>query len=106
MLELMLLLITIFPAMALLLMIIVFSFMFKNAEKKDKGFEIIYFKLSYRRKFFRTLISLPLLLLLPLIFYFETIWSFKVKIIIVTISILIFAIQLLYNFYMWKKNEP
>lgn len=93
----------IIPVIFVLLCIMVFSIIFKNADKKDKGFEIIYFKLSYRRKLIRTLTSLPSGLFAIIIIYFYSSWSMKTNVIIVIFIFLTFIAQLIYNFYMWKK---
>ena len=52
-----------------LLVVIIFSIIFKGKAKVDKGFAINYFKLSHRRKMIRTLTSLPILILALFVIY-------------------------------------
>lgn len=73
-------------------------------DKVDKGFEWQYYKLSYRRKFIRTLWLIPwTILAIVLIYLFSKsivqtcIWSF--------ILVTVLVIQLIYNFLKWKKTE-
>lgn len=47
-------------------------YIFKDRKKVDEGFEFFYHRLSYRRKFFRTLYTSPLLIVVSLIIYFLT----------------------------------
>lgn len=77
---------------------------YKRQEKVDKGFAINYFKLSYRRRVIRDLINLPLLIICSIIFYYLSDWSFKIFITFSVIILLCYALQLLYNYKMWKKG--
>lgn len=81
------------------------SVLFKDKEKVDKGFELVYFKLSYRRKLIRTFIILPALIGAYLVLYFLKEWSLAMKVIIGLLFILLIAVQLVYNFMMWKRTE-
>lgn len=73
-------------------------------KKVDSGFEFIYWRLSYRRKFIRTLWSIPfcaaMLILVWLIS--DNILMNKVETILV---FFILVIQLRYNYIKWKKEE-
>jgi len=71
-------------------------------DKIDRGFEIFYDKLSYRRKFIRTVLLIPV--------------GIAVGILIANINVLIFLLycflfiiiavrQLKYNYTMWKKGN-
>lgn len=70
--------------------------------KVDKGFELIYTNLSYRRKFIRTLWMAPLFLLcwvlIPKPLSSESIW--------LTVGFaILFVVQALHNWVMWNKHE-
>ncbi|MBB6625373.1 hypothetical protein [Clostridium gasigenes] len=77
--------------------------MSKNS-KVDKGYEPIYWNLSYRRKFIRTLWVIPFGVIAMLLQWF-IIDNFILNI-IVTITIVIgLTIQLMYTYLKWKRNE-
>ncbi|OAT83573.1 hypothetical protein A6P54_21230 [Bacillus sp. MKU004] len=90
--------------MASIATVIIFSLIFKNKTKIDKGFKMNYFGLSYRRKMIRTLISFPLIVLI-MIFLMYIDLSKAIKISFVLFILVAFAIQFFYNYYMWKKKE-
>ena len=73
-------------------------------EKVDKGFQLIYWKLSYRRKFIRTVwfaLFLPLLAFMP-----QAIKPFGLeRVQVIILFALILILQAGYNYYMWKKTE-
>ncbi len=85
----------------------IFSFILKrwmNDEKIDKGIEICYWKLSYRRKFIRTLWLIPIEILLVFCFHItfhSTIWTFLVAVGFV----IMLLIQAVYNYKKWKKED-
>lgn len=93
------------PVSIALLVTIILTIVFKGSDKVDKGFKINYFKLSYRRKMIRTLTSLPILILATIVIYFYTEWSMTINILVGLVILIFFLVQLIYNFYMWKKNE-
>ena len=84
--------------------VIIFSLIFKNKTKIDKGFKMNYFGLSYRRKMIRTLLSFPLIVLITIFLMYIDL-SKAIKISFVLFILVAFAIQFFYNYYMWKKNE-
>ncbi|KSU63141.1 hypothetical protein AS034_02480 [[Bacillus] enclensis] len=84
--------------------VIIFSLLFKNKTKIDKGFKMNYFGLSYRRKMIRTLISFPLIVLITIFMMYIDL-SKAIKISFVLFILVAFAIQFFYNYYMWKKKE-
>ena len=88
-----------------LLVSVLLSIMFKGKDKVDKGFKVIYHQLSYRRKMIRTLLTLPILILALFVFYFYIELSMSTDIFLGVFLFLIFSVQLIYNFYMWKKSE-
>ena len=70
----------------------------------DKGFELSYFNLSYRRKIIRTLWVLPFLLLLICLIWFNG--DNIIHNIVITIFIIVMVlIQLIYNYLKYKKME-
>lgn len=85
----------------------IFSFILKrwmSDEKIDKGIEICYWKLSYRRKFIRTLWLIPIEILLVFCFHItfhSTIWTFLVAVGFV----IMLLIQAVYNYKKWKKED-
>lgn len=83
----------------------ILSLIYKNKEKVDKGFTFAYAKLSYRRKMIRTLWSLPLLIPLLLMLNLSIVLHSYEKQFIFVSFMLLFLLQMAYNYYKWKKNE-
>ena len=76
------------------------------ANKIDKGFELIYWNLSYRRKFIRTLWMTPLVLLIIILIAFLGKISENISsILIIGFLILALLFQLIYTYKKWKKEE-
>lgn len=76
---------------------------YEMSEKVDKGIEICYWKLSYRRKLIRTLWLIPIGVFVLVEFYKE----FGVNPFTGAIGILIFStifVQAFYNYKKWKKD--
>lgn len=71
--------------------------------KTDQGFEWIYWKLSYRRKFIRTLWAIPLALLISVIICYRY-DSLFIKVALISFLFIIVAIQLMYNYKHHKKE--
>lgn len=72
--------------------------------KVNKGVQIIYGKLSYRRKFIRSLWMIPGTIIAVLLVWrinYDTI----TKIIWSILLIIIHIIELIYNYLKWKKDE-
>lgn len=70
----------------------------------DKGFELMYYKLSYRRRFIRTLWLIPWMILV----LFLLSWIGATAYILVPVAILFVVvgfIQALYNYRKWKKAD-
>jgi len=93
------------PVLITLFVVIILSIIFKGKDKVDRGFKINYFKLSYRRKMIRTIIFIPINILLLIFIYVYTNWSMVVNILVGLSLIIAGLVQLIYNFNMWKKNE-
>ncbi len=75
----------------------------KECEKSDTGIEICYWKLSYRRKFIRTLWLIPIGIILVFCFYItfqSTIWTFLVA---AGFTIML-LVQAMYNYKKWKTT--
>lgn len=71
--------------------------------KIDKGFELTYWNLSYRRKFIRTLWLTPFCIIAILLCIFSK-FNIFIKIIIPSILILSYIWQLIYTYNKWKKE--
>ena len=72
--------------------------------KVDKGFELVYWKLSYRRKFIRTLWMIPWTIV-SLIFIQIVGKNSKYTILAGIIYLVILPIQAIYNYKKWMKEE-
>lgn len=72
---------------------------YEMSEKVDRGIEICYWKLSYRRKFIRTLWLIPIGIIIIVGFYKE----FEINIFTGIIGIVIFSAILMQAFYNYKK---
>ncbi|HLR42719.1 MAG TPA: hypothetical protein VK067_05670 [Pseudogracilibacillus sp.] len=93
------------PIITALIVTIILSLIFKGAPKVDEGFAFNYYKLSYRRKFIRSLITLPLSIVFIIVVYLITDWSMFVNLMLGVILLVLFVGQIIYNYYMWKRNE-
>ena len=74
------------------------------ANKVDKGFELRYWRLSYRRKFIRTLWMIPFLLAAIILIFvspLKIVYAVAVSIIL----LVIFLIRLIYTYKKWKCTE-
>jgi hypothetical protein len=81
------------------------AIIYNKEDKVDKGFAINYYKLSYRRKMIRDLLTLPIIIVGVIVVYFFSDWSFKIFIAFWVIVLLGYSLQLLYNYNMWKSKE-
>lgn len=81
------------------------SYLYRGTPKVDKGFELIYFKLSYRRKLIRSLTSLPLFIAgVVLVILFSEL-SYTANLLLIISFMFIWAISMIYNFYKWKQEK-
>lgn len=72
-------------------------------EKVDKGIAFCYWKLSYRRKFIRTLWMIPIAIVI--IFYFHTTFqSILQTCLVATLLAIMLLIQAIYNYRKWKNE--
>ncbi len=70
-----------------------------NNNKVDKGFKILYGKLSNRRKFIRTLWITPFIIMLSIYMFYTGDILFPIFLISA------FFIQLIYTYFKWKAEE-
>lgn len=76
----------------------------KSSEKVDKGFELVYRRLSYRRKFIRTIWMTPFAaLVIFILFYFQK--SLLVSFVITIIIVITDVMQLSYTYHKWKNPD-
>ncbi|MEW9095489.1 MAG: hypothetical protein AB2417_10450 [Clostridiaceae bacterium] len=72
--------------------------------KVDKGFELIYWNLSYRRKFIRTLWMIPFYTaVLAFIWFINS--NSVMNTILIIFGVVVLLIQLIYTYSRWKKDE-
>lgn len=83
----------------------ILSIIFKNKEKKDKGAEFFYYKLSYRRKIIRTIWTFPVVVILLVAIYKFAGLNSNENLIISISFLILFLIQLVYNYIKWNKYE-
>jgi hypothetical protein len=86
------------PTIASVVTIIIFSLVFKGKTKVDKGFKLNYYRLSYRRKMIRTLMSSPIIFLAIIVIFLYTDFSMSAKILFGFTFLMLFVVQLVYNF--------
>lgn len=95
----------IIPVIVVLLVVVILSITSKERDKVDKGFKFNYFSLSYRRKMIRTLISLPMIVVLFIVMHYFTDWNRGTIVLVGILFFIGFLVQLLYNYSMWKRHE-
>lgn len=93
------------PAVVVIIIVIILSIVFKDRPKTDKGFQLFYFKLSYRRKVIRTLITSPIAIFAIGVIYYYTNLSMPQNIILGLVFFILYTAEVLYNIYMWKTKE-
>ncbi|KAF5060382.1 hypothetical protein DSECCO2_326210 [anaerobic digester metagenome] len=75
----------------------------QKMRKIDKGFELIYWKLSYRRKFLRTIWLIPFVILAIMATWL--VWhSVIITIPIAIVLVLVEMAQAIYTYNMWKRE--
>lgn len=75
-----------------------------QGRKKDKGFELIYYNLSYRRRFIRTLWTIPWGVLALFVMYWGS-WPMYIIISVAILLIIVFCIQAYHNYKKWKNDS-
>lgn len=84
--------------------IIGFRRYYRDKPKVDKGMKIAYYGLSYRRKFWRTIYSLPVVLVYIVLMYFLLGLDALFIGFVIFVSI-IFIVQAFYNYVKWQDEE-
>ncbi|WP_164216930.1 hypothetical protein [Virgibacillus sp. YIM 98842] len=83
----------------------ILSFIYRGKEKTDKGFAVMYHKLSYRRKLIRGIWMTPIgFAVLFLVFRIANIHP-ATEIIVYVIIAILFTGELTYNYIKWKRHE-
>lgn len=95
---------TYIPIFILVIIVVVFHKKFDTEEKVDKGIELFYWKLSYRRKFIRTIWMFPIFAILIILRHITFQSSVQTFAIVVLIFILLLA-QAIYNYKKWKNEK-
>ena len=81
-----------------------FSRYYRHKPKVDQGVKFNYFGLSYRRKFWRTIYTLPLLpLYIGLIYFLEGMGTLFIGFVI--FGSIVFIGQAYYNYVKWQEEE-
>lgn len=76
---------------------------YRKKTKVDQGFKFAYYALSYRRKFWRTVYSIPICILSIGVIYFTL--GFSSLFIFITLFLtILFVIQATYNYVMWQRE--
>ena len=93
----------VFPVFILVVISLLLSKRWGTGEKVDKGMAFCYWKLSYRRKFIRTLWMIPIAIVI--IFYFHTTFqSILQTCLVATLLAIMLLIQAIYNYRKWKNE--
>lgn len=72
--------------------------------KTDKGFELIYWKLSYRRRLIRNLWWLPIVII-SIAFMFLINDKLILNRIVPIVLLILYIVELIYNYMKWNKCE-
>ncbi|ALX49491.1 hypothetical protein AOX59_13485 [Lentibacillus amyloliquefaciens] len=93
------------PLIAVFVVSTVMSVIYKNEEKKDKGFVLNYHKLTYRRRLIRAVWGVPIVSLIYLaLYWFSDLTSNEYKIIGIIFLFLV-LLDIVHNYEKWKRNE-
>lgn len=76
----------------------------EQCEKIDTGIELCYWKLSYRRKFIRTLWMIPISIIIIICLHTKFQSDIGTYLLTTIFSILL-LIQAVYNYKKWKREE-
>lgn len=93
------------PVIAVLAFSLIMSRIYKDKEKKDKGFVLNFYNLTYRRRFIRALWGIPLIIFLYIAMYWFSELTSKEYIVIGIIFLILISWDITYNYVKWKKNE-
>lgn len=75
-----------------------------NNNKVDKGFQLIYWKLSYRRKFIRTLWMTPFAIIAIALMFLAG-GSILINTVLSLLIVIMYLTQLIYTYAKWKKDK-
>lgn len=92
------------PALTVIIIHLIFKNTFNAAEKIDKGIVFCYWKLSYRRKFIRTLWLLPIFIIIMVLFHL-TFRSYFLTCIVGVAYFLLLLAQAIYNYRKWHEGR-
>lgn len=92
------------PIIAVLVVSAIMSSVYKNTEKKNKGFVLNFYRLTYRRRFKRALWGIPLIFPVYLVMYWLSDLTSNEYIIIGIIFLLLISWDVIYNYVKWKKS--
>jgi len=93
------------PLIAVLIVSTISSAIYKDVEKKDKGFVLNFHRLTYRRRLIRGLWGIPLVSLIYLaLYWFSDLTSNEYKMIGI-IFLFMVLLDVAYNYAKWKNNE-
>jgi len=93
------------PLIAVLIVSTISSAIYKDVEKKDKGFVLNFHRLTYRRRLIRGLWGIPLVSLIYLaLYWFSDLTSNEYKMIGI-IFLFMVLLDVAYNYVKWKNNE-
>ncbi|WP_113928064.1 hypothetical protein [Bacillus sp. P14.5] len=88
-----------------LIVSLLFALIYRNKEKKDKGFVYAYYRLSYRRRMIRALWNIPIVVLLLIGISVWGEFNFNETLLISVFFFVLLIVELLYNYLKWKKHE-
>jgi len=82
-----------------------------QSNRIDKGFQLSYWKLSYRRKFMRTLWTIPFSIAVILVYFYRS-HSFHSErlaaaapVVLAGLLTVITLVQLVYTYIRWKRGD-
>jgi hypothetical protein len=75
-----------------------------NNNKVDKDFQLVYWKLSYRRKFIRTLWMTPFAII-SITLMFLAGGNILINTVLSLLILVMYFIQLIYTYAKWKKDK-
>lgn len=94
----------IWPAFVALAAILIFSRVYRKKEKVDKGFVFAYWRLSYRRKFIRTLWMIPVDILVVIGIHL-LLKSPAATAFVAAVAVVSLVVQAVYTYRKWKEEE-
>ncbi|MCF6136589.1 hypothetical protein [Pseudalkalibacillus berkeleyi] len=81
------------------------TYRYKNREKIDEGFSLIYYKLSYRRKLKRSIWTNSIIALLFTITALTLDMDLTSFLLILFLIFLLSSVEIAYNYRMWRRKE-